>query len=199
MAVGREALSNPGEPAICAAAALTLGSMGPAGWRSCLASNGGGAPVNLIVRRHRRALCSNSAPRVKTAINRCRPTPLKRAFAPTNAPSVQGAWTRCCRMSAQTVVGALFRGQSGQRRIGKAIIFLATIRQAGKSGTSPSTPQFTHISPLPLKEYRRSNGRVRMSVVRLPCRRRLPNMVFNRTRGHVTSFCRAPLAGRRLT
>ena len=74
--------------------------------------------------------CSNSGPAASNATSRCHRTQSRRASALMNARSAQHASMAFWPTFVRIVAVALFPGQSGRRRTGKAATFLARTRRA---------------------------------------------------------------------
>lgn len=103
----------------------------------------------------------NSDQPASTATNRCRPIHLRRASVHMNARSAPLVSTPSWETSVRTAVEVLCPGQSGQRRIGKAITILARIQQAPRSNIDPWTLRFMRGSRLKSSLYRLRRGNSR--------------------------------------
>lgn len=103
--------------------------------------------------RHFVDLCLNSDRPVSTARRRCLLIHSMPASAAMNARFVQRASKTFCSTSALTVREALFRGQFGRRRIGRAPIISGKPRRAARSGIARSIQASMRCLPRPLEPF----------------------------------------------
>ena len=124
----------------------------------CVASARLKSTLRSVERFHGDTRCSNCARPANTATRHCHRTPVKRASAPTNAPSVRRASGAFSTTSARTVAAGSSRGRSGRRRTGGVTTFSAKTLRAPESGTGLSIRQRTQSSPRQSGTFPRSDG-----------------------------------------
>src|SRR6266571_3397360 len=117
------------------------------------------ASTRTLAVTEREVACLNSDRPVRTATNRCFPTRLMRASAPTSARSAPRVSITSWRTSARTAVADLFPDQSGPRRTGKVTTSLARTQRVPRSSTGRLISQFMRASQPQSKPYRLTNDR----------------------------------------